>query len=115
MLTGTDFFCGLGGSTEGAQRVKDVRITYAANHWPLAVKTHGTNHPHAEHDCADISQVTPSLYPRTDFAWFSPECTNHSIAKTHKAQTKNEADSEERSRATMWDVVRFTEYHKYDA
>lgn len=52
----------------------------------------------------------------------SPECTNHSIAKgvaRKYQQTKNLFGdicidpSAERSRATMWDVPRFAEYHNY--
>jgi site-specific DNA-cytosine methylase len=48
-------------------------------------------------------------------------CTNHSVAKGRK-QVKSQLDAfatgkqdaaAERSRATMWDVVRFAEFHKY--
>jgi DNA (cytosine-5)-methyltransferase 1 len=46
----------------------------AANHWTLAVETHNRNLPHADHDTADISQVEPRRYPRTDILWASPEC-----------------------------------------
>jgi DNA (cytosine-5)-methyltransferase 1 len=92
----------------------------AANHWDLAVRTHNTNHPDADHDCADISQVDPRRYPPTDLLWASPECTNHS-----QARGKRRADqipdlfgevlpdaAAERSRATMWDVPRFIEAAK---
>lgn len=123
MLTGTDLFCGGGGSTSGAEEVPGVRVLMAANHWKLAVDTHNTNHPHADHDCADLSQVDPRRYPTTDWLWASPECTNHSQAKGKKRATTGfmpdaegnalPLDAAERSRATMWDVVRFTEYHRY--
>lgn len=117
MLTMTDLFCGGGGSSSGAKRIPGVRIRMAANHLPLAVKTHNTNHPEADHDCADISQVDPRRYPTTDILWASPECTNHSQAKgkSRKNRTKEQDDAEERSRATMWDVIRFTEHHRYKA
>lgn len=124
MLTMTDLFCGGGGSSSGAKQVPGVRVVFAANHWPLAVKTHNTNHPEADHDCADISQVDPRRYPKTDLLWVSPECTNHTQAKgtSRKGRLAPDANgdtiemsAEERSRATMWDVIRFTEHHRYKA
>jgi DNA (cytosine-5)-methyltransferase 1 len=59
--------------------------------------------------------------------WASPECTNHSVAKGRKrghsaAYSGPDLFGDalpdhvaERSRATMWDVVRFAEVHRYDA
>jgi DNA (cytosine-5)-methyltransferase 1 len=123
-LTITDLFCGAGGSSSGAEQVPGVRVRMAANHWKLAVKTHNTNLPHADHDVADISQVDPRRYPRTDILWASPECTNHSQAKGRKRAVDNTPDlfdqqlpdeAAERSRATMWDVPRFAEHHRYRA
>ncbi|MFF2621212.1 DNA cytosine methyltransferase [Oerskovia jenensis] len=122
-LTITDLFCGAGGSSTGAIQVPGVAVRMAANHWPLAVETHNTNHPDADHDCADLSQVDPRRYPRTDILWASPECTNHSQAKGRKRVTAQPDlfdellpdEAAERSRATMWDVVRFAEVHRYRA
>ncbi|MFE2869782.1 DNA cytosine methyltransferase [Embleya sp. NPDC059259] len=124
-LTMTDLFCGAGGSSTGALQVPGVSVRMAANHWTLAVETHNTNHPTTDHDCADISQVDPRRYPATDILWASPECTNHSIAKGNRrkpAQVSlfdDEAplpdEAATRSRATMWDVVRFAEHHRYRA
>ncbi|WP_020580164.1 DNA cytosine methyltransferase [Actinopolymorpha alba] len=116
-LTVTDLFCGAGGSSSGAEQVPGVRVRMAANHWSLAVETHNTNLPHADHDCADISQVDPRRYPATDLLWASPECTNHSQAKgIRKRDQQPDLFGEvlpdaaaERSRATMWDVPRFVE------
>ena len=120
----TDLFCGAGGSSSGA-RAAGVTVRMAANHWPLAVETHNTNHPDADHDCADISATDPRRYPSTTILWASPECTNHSQAKgiaRKKKATQGDlfADAEplpdeaaERSRATMWDVPRFAERHRY--
>lgn len=123
MLTMTDMFCGGGGSSTGAIMIPGVRVVMAANHWKLAIETHAANHPDTDHRCADLSQVDPRLFPRTNIGWFSPSCTKHSVAQGKKrldAQPDlfgeilpNEAA--ERSRATMWDVVRFSEYHQYDA
>ncbi len=122
MITMTDLFCGAGGSSTGAVATGvDVRI--AANHWATAIETHNTNHPETDHDCADISQVDPRRYPRTDILWASPECTNHSVAKGRKRAGSTPDmfeltlpdEAAERSRATMWDVPRFAEHHRYRA
>ncbi len=119
-ITATDLFCGAGGSSLGAEAA-GVELRMAANHWPKAIEVHQTNFPDAGHDCADISQVDPRRYPRTDILLASPECTNHSSAKgvSRKRQDPTLFDSPdlaaERSRATMWDVHRFVEHHRYDA
>ncbi|MBM4711072.1 DNA cytosine methyltransferase [Rhodococcus hoagii] len=124
MLTMTDLFCGAGGSSTGALSVPGVSVRMAANHWPLAIETHNTNHPDTDHACADISQVDPRRFPRTDILWASPECTNHSVAKGRKRNLDSTPDlfgeilpdeAADRSRATMWDVPRFAEHHKYRA
>ncbi|ORA38082.1 DNA cytosine methyltransferase [Mycobacterium aquaticum] len=122
MLTLTDLFCGAGGSSTGAIAVPGVSVRIASNHWDLAVETHNTNHPDADHLCADISQTDPRRFPRTDILWASPECTNHSVAKGKKKLIQADLFTEEpplpdeaaeRSRATMWDVPRFAEAHGY--
>jgi DNA (cytosine-5)-methyltransferase 1 len=124
MITLTDLFCGAGGSSTGATQVPGVQVLLAANHWPLAVETHNANHPDTDHDCADLSQVDPRRYRRTDILWASPECTNHSVAKGRRRNIDATPDlfgevlpneAAERSRATMWDVVRFAEHHRYRA
>lgn len=123
MLTITDLFCGAGGSSTGAIEVPGIEVKVASNHWQLAVETHNTNHPDADHICADLSQINPRYFPTTDILWASPECTNHSRAKGRKTDTAQCSlwgdalpdEAAERSRATMWDVVRFTEYHQYKA
>jgi len=73
-LSMTDLFCGAGGSSTGAIAVPGVTVRMAANHWQLAVDTHNTNHPDTDHACADVSQVDPRYFPRTDLLWASPEC-----------------------------------------
>lgn len=121
MLTLTDLFCGAGGSSTGAISVPGVSVRIASNHWDLAVETHNTNHPDADHLCADLSNTDPRRFPRTDILWASPECTNHSVAKGRKrADAQPDLFGEvlpdaaaERSRATMWDVPRFAEAHRY--
>lgn len=119
--TVTDQFCGAGGSSLGAAAV-GIEVYLALNHWQLAIDTHNHNFPDTLHDCADVSATDPRRYPSTDILITSPECTNHSIAKGARRRKKQlhlwdreQIDpSEERSRATMWDVPRFAEYHDYN-
>ncbi|MGZ3999597.1 MAG: DNA cytosine methyltransferase, partial [Mucilaginibacter sp.] len=127
-ITVTDQFCGAGGSSQGVRRLAGkygggLEVKLALNHWKLAIETHQTNFQETLHDCTDISACDPRRYPSTDILITSPECTNHSLAKGQK-QVKKQMDmfasgvmdpAAERSRATMWDVCRFAEYHKYNA
>lgn len=129
-LTLSDYFCGAGGSSSGAELVPGVRVRIAANHWDLAVATHNANFPHADHDKADISGIDPRRHPYTDIGWFSPECTNWSVAKGVKQtydgrpvqpdlfdadDTPLPDEAAQRSRMLMQDVPRFTEVHRYRA
>lgn len=121
-LTMTDLFCGAGGSSTGAVTVPGLSVRLAANHWDRAIETHNANHPDTDHLQADISQTDPRYIPGTDILWASPECTNHSRAKGRKKIFQADLFGDnlpdaaaERSRATMWDVVRFTEVHQYRA
>ncbi len=119
-ITVTDQFCGAGGSSIGAAKA-GAEIKLAMNHWKLAIETHNTNFPDVDHDCADMSAVNPRRYPSTDILITSPECTNHSLAKGKPRRFYTQDlfgnvlidPAEERSRATMWDVPRFAEYHDY--
>jgi DNA (cytosine-5)-methyltransferase 1 len=120
-ITATDQFCGAGGSSIGATRA-GVEVRLAMNHWKLAIETHNTNFPKVDHVCTDISATDPRRYPSTNILITSPECTNHSLAKG-KPRQFYEKDlfgnvlidpAEERSRATMWDVPRFAEFHSYE-
>jgi DNA (cytosine-5)-methyltransferase 1 len=118
--TVTDLFCGAGGSSLGAAAA-GLELVMAANHWSTAIDVHQAHFPNAAHDCADITQVDPRRYPRTDILLASPECTNHSQARgiSRKRQDPTLWDapdpSAERSRATMWDVCRFAEQMRYSA
>ncbi len=118
--TVTDLFCGAGGSSLGATGA-GAQLVMAANHWQTAIDVHQANFPDAGHDCADISQADPRRYPRTDILLASPECTNHSQARgvSRRRQDPTLWDAPdpaaERSRATMWDVVRFAEQMHYTA
>ncbi|SUJ26387.1 DNA (cytosine-5-)-methyltransferase [Sphingobacterium spiritivorum] len=126
-LTWTDQFCGAGGSSQGVRNLSNkmgggLEVALALNHWDLAIETHNTNFQETLHDCTDISACDPRRYPSTDFLITSPECTNQTGANGKKKPTiqldifdqKKLCPAEERSRATMWDVVRFAEYHQYN-
>lgn len=123
MITETVLFAGAGGDAQGAAAVPGISIRTAANHWQQAIDTHQHNFPDTDHVCADISQVDPRLFPRTDLLWASPSCTNHSVAKgVSRALQQPDLFGDvlpdaaaERSRATMWDVPRFAEHHRYKA
>lgn len=121
LITITDMFCGAGGSSTGLMEIPGVRVRTAMNHWDRAIETHNTNHPDTDHVCADIQVTDPRYIASSDVLWASPECTNHSVAKGRKRIT-NQPDlfgdsiadeAAEKSRATMWDVPRFAEQHKY--
>lgn len=126
-LTVTDLFCGAGGSSSGLIEA-GYKVVIAANHWALAIESHQVNHPETDHSQADISQVNPAYFPKTHVLWGSPECTNHSIAKGVKRQRQQDQalfeldgtrplpdEAANRSRATMWDIPRFAEHHRYMA
>jgi DNA (cytosine-5)-methyltransferase 1 len=121
-ITITDQFCGAGGSSVGAEKAGG-RLLLGLNHWQEAIDTHNANFPDADHDCADMSSTDPRRYRSTNFLITSPECTNHSVAKGNKRKYQKQLElfgkveinpADERSRATMWDVVRFAEHHKYE-
>jgi DNA (cytosine-5)-methyltransferase 1 len=114
-LSVTDLFCGAGGSSQGAEDA-GVRLALGLNHWDRAIQTHA-----ADHDLTDVSVCDPRYYPRSDLLIASPECTAHSYANgvSRKLARRSLFDQPdpgaERSRATMWDVVRFMEAHRYQA
>jgi len=125
-ITVTDQFCGAGGSSQGVRMLANqlgggLEVKLALNHWKLAIETHNTNFPDTMHDCTDVSAADPKRYFSTDILITSPECTNHSLAKGQR-QVRKQIElfesgkidpAAERSRATMWDVPRFAEYHRY--
>ena len=117
-LEATDLFCGAGGSSLGLEfvRCRDcgrqlIQVTQALNHWDLAVQAHNANFPHADHDLHDVEVVPASRFRRTPLLWASPECVHHAYCRGQKSDDP----SAERSRMTMYDVVRFTAFHQYDA
>jgi DNA (cytosine-5)-methyltransferase 1 len=119
-LTVKDQFAGAGGFTAGAIAL-GLKVVIAINHWSLAIQTHNTNYPQVDHDLSDISETNPRKYPSTHILISGPECTQQTYANGKKKPGKqlhllddNTPDpAEERSRATMWDVVRFSAVHNY--
>ncbi|MGQ4350495.1 DNA cytosine methyltransferase [Streptomyces sp. SAS_275] len=88
-LTVMDWFCGAGGSSQGAHSVPGVRVTRAANHWLRAIESHAANFPTTDHYQGDIRKAPVWDWPVTDIFWASPECTNWSVAKGKKRSFDN--------------------------
>lgn len=119
-VTFTDSFCGYGGSSQGLTEA-GLQLVWAANHWDKAIETHSANFPDADHWQGDLSGFDMRRMPSADVAWLSPECTWHSPAGGRK-RLRAELDlfddyvpdaAGERSRATMWDVVRAAEAKRF--
>jgi DNA (cytosine-5)-methyltransferase 1 len=120
-LSVMDWFCGAGGSSQGAHAVPGVRVERAANHWLRAIESHAANFPTTDHYQGDIRKAPVWDWPVTDIFWASPECTNWSVAKGRKRSFDNamqgdlfsllaaqddedEPTAEEESRALMEEV-----------
>ena len=119
-ITHIDLFCGYGGSSVGL-REAGMELVLGANHWDRAIETHSVNFPDADHFQGDISGYDMRRLPKADVAWISPECTWHSPAGGRK-RMRAELDlfddyvpdaAGERSRATMWDVLRAAEARQF--
>lgn len=111
-----DWFCGAGGSTQGAAQVPGVRPVLAANHDKIAIESHATNFPDTEHFRGDIRDVNVARHPYGELYWASPECKNWTIAKGKRADyadhpglwdEEGPGEDVERSRALMEDVIRY--------
>jgi DNA (cytosine-5)-methyltransferase 1 len=118
-ITFHDMFCGAGGSTEGALRA-GATPSIGMNHWQIACQSYEANHADngARAACVDVVTQDPRRYPKADMLLASPECTHHSYARGKPKDDPSLFDPDgdqgaERSRATMWDVVRFAEAHDY--
>jgi DNA (cytosine-5)-methyltransferase 1 len=122
-LTVTDIFCGAGGNTIGA-KAAGLKVKVGLNHWHRAIETYGANNPEVEQiERVDVSLCDPRRYHSTDIAIMSPECTTHSPAGgsrhrgSHAPDLFNQSSLDPatmRSRVTMFDVIRFTEFHRYN-
>lgn len=105
MVTAVDLFAGAGGFTTGAQ-LAGVRVAWAGNHWPIAVRTHADNHPDTTHACQDLHQVDWHEVPRHDLLLASPACQGHSRARGADRPRHDAA------RSTAWAVVSCAEVHR---
>jgi DNA (cytosine-5)-methyltransferase 1 len=121
-LTYHDWFCGAGGSSQGAAMVPGIFIKAAANHWKTAIDTHTLNFPEATHKTGDIRNLDLSRIPPAMIFWSSPECPYWSQGRgeqqtfTHQASLFDDDEdmsehekkaAAERSRALMWNVVTY--------
>jgi DNA (cytosine-5)-methyltransferase 1 len=111
-----DFFCGAGGSSQGAAAVPGVSVRLAANHWDRAIETHRANFPAAEHYQGDIHDADVARMPAASLFWASPECPQWSAARGRRRDFDAQPDlfgevlpdaAADRSRALMWDVPRY--------
>jgi DNA (cytosine-5)-methyltransferase 1 len=116
MLTLVDFFCGAGGSSQGAAAVPGVGIRLAANHWSRAIESHAANFPDTEHFRGDLHDADVARFPSGDLFWASPECPQWSQARGKQRDFDRQPDlfgetladeAADRSRALMWDVPRY--------
>ncbi|MBS1776018.1 MAG: DNA cytosine methyltransferase [Bacteroidetes bacterium] len=88
-----DGFSGIGGVTEGFERLENYMVIACINHWDVAIETHAKNHPDCLHLQEDFrsADLTILLFminkirrsnPHAKFhLWLSLECTNFSNAK----------------------------------
>lgn len=83
-LTVMDWFCGAGGSSQGAHAVPNVTVTRAANHWERAIESHAANFPQVDHYRGDIREAPVDRWPVADIFWASPECPQWSNARGKK-------------------------------
>jgi DNA (cytosine-5)-methyltransferase 1 len=113
-----DFFCGAGGSSQGAAAVPGISVRLAANHWDRAIESHSANFPRVEHFQGDIHDADVARMPPASLFWASPECPEWSRAKGRRRDFDRQPDlfgetlpdaAADRSRALMWDVPRYLE------
>jgi DNA (cytosine-5)-methyltransferase 1 len=120
-LTVIDFFCGAGGSSQGAHAVPGVSVRLAANHWSRAIESHAANFPGTEHFQGDLHDADVTRFPAADLFWASPECPQWSQARGRRRDFDRQPDmfgetlpdeAADRSRSLMWDVPRYLEAMK---
>lgn len=116
-----DWFCGAGGSSQGAHAVPGVNVSLAANHWDKAIESHSLNFPRTSHYKGDIREAPVHRWPVADIFWASPECPKWSNARGVRRNFDRTAqlaldlgdtteeeratrEEEERSRALMEEV-----------
>jgi DNA (cytosine-5)-methyltransferase 1 len=115
-LTLIDFFCGAGGSSQGAAAVPGVTVRLAANHWARAIESHALNFPDTDHFQGDLHDCDLEGFPAGDLFWASPECKWWSQSRGVRRDFDKQPDlfgdtlpdeAADRSRSLMWDVPRY--------
>ncbi|WP_206315664.1 DNA cytosine methyltransferase [Streptomyces sp. C1-2] len=116
-----DWFCGAGGSSQGAHAVPGVTVARAANHWDKAIESHSLNFPETDHYRGDIREAPVDRWPVAEIFWASPECPKWTVARGKKRDFHNTRQGElpgleterdpadERSRALMEEVPQYLE------
>lgn len=105
ILKAADLFCGAGGTSTGAEASGAAEVTFAVNHWDVAVSTHSANFPNAKHVNSRLYQVNPSECGKIDLLFASPECTHHSRARGGKPTS-------DQQRAGAWELMCWVEHHR---
>lgn len=115
-ITATDFFAGAGGSSTGLAAA-GIRVELAANHWPVSVATHETNHPDTEHLCDNLRATNLRALPATHILWASPSCQHHAPSgrrtKLTPDQERAQLDKGAIDRATASAITDAAEMHRY--
>lgn len=105
MESAVDLFAGAGGFSTAAQ-LANLKVVWAANHWPLAVQYHAQNHPETIHACQDLMQADWGQVPEHDVLLASPACQGHTPARG------KERPHHDALRSTAWAPVSCAEYHR---
>lgn len=103
-----DFFCGGGGTSEGASDALGYPPTIALNHCHKSICMPLANHPATHHILENIWKadiVSAVKGQRFGFMWFSPDCTHFSRARGGKPTSKN-------TRGLAWSIVMYCEQLK---
>jgi DNA (cytosine-5)-methyltransferase 1 len=98
-----DCFAGGGGASCGIALATGQSPAVAINHWATALSVHAANHPDTHHVTEDVWAVDPSEVVAgrpVGVAWFSPDCTHFSRAKSGKPRTN-------KIRGLAWSVARW--------
>ena len=113
-----DFFCGAGGSSQGATAVPGVTARLAANHWARAIESHAANFPDTEHfqgdlhdaDVAGSRAATCSGLALNAPRGRRPAATQRDFDKQPDLFGDTLPDeATDRSRSLMWDVPQYLE------
>lgn len=120
VIRAVDLFAGAGGASTGLVRAcRDLGLQLdllAINHWPVAVETHGNNHPNVVHLCESIEAVDPlqsefidqrsgKVFKNTrrlDLLLAGPECTHFSTARGGRPVNPQ-------SRASAWSILKWAQ------